>query len=70
MSVSLPQQVTFIVFVFSGVDTFLLTQTIMTLPPPWQLVLGALNVAFAAIIAFQHTAVNTVRRMRGLPPRG
>lgn len=67
---NLPTWVAFTVFVLSAVDTYLLTQTTVHFSSGVALALGAANVAFVAITTFQRTAVNTVRRMRGLPPRG
>jgi hypothetical protein len=67
MSISLPPAVAVTIFVLSAVDTYLLTQTSVTFSPTISVVLGALNVAFAAILGFQKTTVNTVRRLRGKP---
>jgi hypothetical protein len=67
MSISLPPAVAVAIFVLSAVDTYLLTQTSVTFSPVISVVLGAANVAFAALLGFQKTAVNTVRRLRGKP---
>lgn len=67
MSISLPAGVAVAIFVASAVDTYLLTQTSVTFSPGIALALGAANVAFAALLGFQKTAVMTVRRLRGKP---
>lgn len=64
---NLPMWLAFTVFVLSAVDTYLLTQTTVTFSPTVALILGAVNIALVAMTAFQRTAVNTVRRLRGKP---
>lgn len=70
MSISLPAWLAASIFVLSAVDTYFLAQTGVKFSPGVELVLGAANVAFAAILGFQKAAVNTVRRLRGKPPTG
>lgn len=67
MNTYFPTWLNALLFVAGAVDAYLLTQTGVTFSPGVTLALGAANVAIIALTAFQRTATNAVRSMRGKP---
>lgn len=54
-------------FVIAAVTAYLGTQTSVSLTGWPALAIGAVEVAVAALLAFQRTTTNTVRRLQGRP---
>ena len=70
--ITFPVWLSAVLAVGSAVCMFEVAQPIVQTNPTAVLVLGTVNVAITALLAFQRGAVATVRRLRGkpgLPPR-
>jgi hypothetical protein len=67
MSASFPTWLSVILVVVAAVDAYLLTQTSVVLTPIVALIAGAVQVAIAALLAFQKATTNAVRSMQGKP---
>jgi hypothetical protein len=53
--------------VLIGLGEYLQQAPQMTLPPEWQLAVGAVQVVCGILLGFQKQAVNTARRLTGRP---
>lgn len=67
MSASFPTWLSVILVVVAAVDAYLLTQTSVVLAPTVALIAGAVQVAIAALLAFQKATTNAIRSMQGKP---
>jgi hypothetical protein len=67
LNIYIPPVIVVFLTVASAVDAFLLTQSQPPITGAAATALGAVQVAITAILGFQKTAINTVRRLRGKP---
>jgi len=70
MNVTFPAWVSVILVVLAAVLAYLQTQTGVHFDAVAALIVGVAQVAIATLLGFQRPVTATVRRMRGLPPRG
>lgn len=67
MNAYFPTWLNAVLFVAAAVLAFLGTQTSVRFDGTAALVIGAAEVAVAALLAFQRATTNTVRRLQGKP---